>query len=346
MQSRLARLSREGSLYDRLPDGSVRCWACAHECRIREGRAGICRVRFNEDGRLKVPFGYAAGLQVDPIEKKPFFHVLPGSATLSFGMLGCSLRCRFCQNWVSSQALRDPEARAPVQECSAEWLIGLAKDHGVPVVTSTYNEPLVTAEWAMAVFEKARAEGLRTAFVSNGFASERALKTLRPWVDFFKVDLKCFDDRTYRNVMGARLSKVLAAIETLACSGTWVEVVTLVVPGMNDSDEALRGISKFLAGVSKDIPWHVTAFHGDYKMAQACSTPARTLERAAWIGRAEGLRYVYAGNLPEAGGGLEDTRCAGCSQTLVQRRGFRVLSNIIMGGRCPKCSSAVAGVWG
>jgi pyruvate formate lyase activating enzyme len=324
----------------------VRCWACGHECLVREGKTGICKVRFNEGGRLKVPFGYAAGLQIDPIEKKPFFHVLPGSATLSFGMLGCNLRCSFCQNWASSQALRDPEAGAPVQECSAEWMVGLAKDNGVPVVTSTYNEPLITAEWAMAVFERAKAEGLRTAFVSNGFASQKALKTLRPWVDFFKVDLKSFDDGVYRRLMGARLSPVLRAIETLASGGTWVEAVTLVVPGMNDSDGSLKGIAAFLAGVSKDIPWHVTAFHGDYKMADAEPTPVRALERAARIGRAEGLRYVYAGNLPGEAGDLEDTRCAGCGQTLVRRRAFRVLSNIIMGGRCPKCSEKAAGVWG
>ncbi|HAH07113.1 MAG TPA: AmmeMemoRadiSam system radical SAM enzyme [Elusimicrobia bacterium] len=334
-----------GELFDVLDGRSVRCRACAHQCELRDGMSGICRVRTNIAGRLYVPFGYVAGLQVDPIEKKPFFHVLPGASALSFGMLGCSFSCRFCQNWSSSQALKDPQAGTPILECSAQDLVEQAREHGCPVLVSTYNEPLVSAEWSAAVFRKAKEAGLRCAFVSNGHATRRALEYLRPWVDFYKVDLKSFDDRRYREELGGRLSAVLDAVEDLLGLGFWVEVVTLVVPGFNDSDVELRGIARFLAGLSKDLPWHVTAFHKDYRMSEAPDTCAKTLARAAGIGREEGLRFVYAGNLPGEVERLEDTFCPSCGAAVVEREGFRVKADRLKDGRCPKCSTAIAGVW-
>jgi pyruvate formate lyase activating enzyme len=276
----LAELTREGALYDRLPDGWVRCHACGHRCRIPQGRPGICKVRFNQEGRLRVPWGYVAGLQCDPIEKKPFFHALPGAPTLSFGMLGCDYHCSFCQNWISSQTLRDPRAVARPQEVAPEALVDLALEQRAAVVTSTYNEPLITTEWAVAVFREARKRGLFAAYVSNGNGTEEVLDFIKPYVTLYKVDLKSFRDRAYRS-LGGVLKTVLDTITMLNRKGFWVEVVTLLVPGFNDSPEELRDLARFLKGVSPDIPWHVTAFHKDYRMTGPERTEARSLVRAA-----------------------------------------------------------------
>ncbi|HUL78900.1 MAG TPA: AmmeMemoRadiSam system radical SAM enzyme, partial [Vicinamibacteria bacterium] len=296
-------------------------------------------------GVLRVPFGYVAGLQMDPVEKKPFFHVLPGAKALSFGMLGCDYHCGFCQNWVTSQALRDAAAAAPFEEVSAEEIVRLARRGGARIVTSTYNEPLITSEWSAAVFRLARAEGLLCSYVSNGNATEEALEYLRPFVSLYKVDLKGFRDRPYRD-LGGTLERVLWTIRALHGMGIWVEVVTLVVPGLNDSVEELRDVARFLVSVSPDVPWHVTAFHPDYRMDDRAATSARTLLRAAEIGASEGLHFVYAGNLPGAVRSWEDTRCPGCRGLLVERMGFRVRQNRIgESGRCPDCQRIVPGVW-
>ncbi|MBI4679102.1 MAG: AmmeMemoRadiSam system radical SAM enzyme [Elusimicrobia bacterium] len=345
----LGRLTSPGELCNPLPDGRLECFACGLRCRLKEGQAGGCRVRMNGKGRLMVPWGYVAGVQVDPIEKKPFFHVLPGAKALSFGMLGCCYKCEFCQNWVSSQALRDPEAGCPVRECSPVEIVRAGVEAGATVVTSTYNEPLISAEWAVAVFKEARKAGLRTSFVSNGNATPEAVGFLKPWVDFFKVDLKCFDDGTYRRLMGGPLQPVLDTIGLLWKEGFWEEVVTLVIPGVNDSDQELGAVARFLVSVSRDIPWHVTAYHRDYKMEGPDSTPVSTLLKASQIGKSSGLRYVYAGNLPGLVEGLEDTACPDCGTVLVERLGFRVLGSRLKvegsKGSCPRCRREIAGVW-
>ena len=224
----------------------LRCFACGHECPIPEGAAGVCRVRFNEGGRLRVPWGYVAGVQGDPIEKKPFFHAYPGALAYSFGMLGCDLHCSYCQNWVTSQALRDPLATAPPRDVTPTQLVDAAVNVGAEVMVSTYNEPLITAEWAVAVFAEARRRWLATAFVSNGNGTSRVLEYLRPHIDLYKVDLKSFDDRHYRE-LGGRLQPILDTIQWLHDAGVWVEIVTLLVPGFNDSDHELRGLARFLA---------------------------------------------------------------------------------------------------
>jgi len=341
----LARRTREGELVQTLENGRVRCVACGHRCLIPPGREGICRVRFNDGGVLRVPFGYVAGLQMDPVEKKPFFHVLPGAKALSFGMLGCDYHCGFCQNWLTSQALRDAAAAAPFEEVSAEEIVNLARRGGARIVTSTYNEPLITSEWSAAVFRLARAEGLLCSYVSNGNATAEVLEYLRPFVSLYKVDLKGFRDRPYRD-LGGTLERVLWTIRALHGMGIWVEVVTLVVPGLNDSVEELRDVARFLVSVSPDVPWHVTAFHPDYRMDDRAATSARTLLRAAEIGASEGLNFVYAGNLPGAVRSWEDTRCPGCRGLLVERMGYRVRQNRIgESGRCPDCKRIVPGVW-
>lgn len=324
--------------------GVVRCVACGHRCRIAPGKAGVCRVRFNRGGELRVPAGYAAGVQIDPIEKKPFFHAYPGQDALSFGMFGCDLHCSYCQNWVTSQALRDDRAVAGITRVSADRLVELAVQEDVPVIVSTYNEPLITADWAVEVFRRARERGITCGFVSNGNATPEVLEFIRPYVSLYKVDLKSFDDRNYRR-LGCTLNNVLESIARLKEMGFWVEIVTLIVPTFNDSDEELAGMAKFLAGVSPDIPWHVTAFHPDYKMTDPPATPARTLVRAYDLGKAAGLKFVYPGNLPGRVGDRENTYCPACETLLIRRQGFHVLENRMVGRHCPKCQAAIPGVW-
>lgn len=346
VRERLAALTAKGSLV-REEKGRLRCLACGHRCLLGEGKEGVCRVRFVRDGELRVPWGYVASLAVDPIEKKPFFHVLPGATALSFGMLGCDFRCPFCQNWEISQTLRDEraDAWAHPRPATPGGLVAAALEAGADMVTSTYNEPLITAEWATAVFAEARRAGLATSFVSNGNATPEVLDALRPVVDAYKVDLKGMREEGYRRV-GGRLTVVLDALSGLVDRGFWVEVVTLVVPGENDSTEELRDAARFLAGLSPDLPWHVTAFHPDYRMGNVPATPAATLLRAVEIGRGEGLRYVYAGNLPGGVGDAESTTCPSCRETLVNRRGFRVVARRIgPDGSCPGCGLLVPGLW-
>ena len=323
----------------------VRCLACGHRCLIPEGHAGICKVRFNRGGVLYGPRGYVAGLQDDPIEKKPFYHVLPGTRALSFGMLGCSFHCSYCNNWVSSQALKDPLAGTDLHAMKAEALVEQAQRIGALTLASTYNEPLITTEWAVQVFCAAKAAGLRTAYVSNGMNTEEAVACLRPHLDFYKVDLKCFDDRHYRK-LGGTLQKVLDGIQRVQRAGFWLEVVTLVVPGFNDTDAELRGTAGFLAELSRDIPWHVIAFYPEYRMLDTPPTPRATVLRACEIGRTAGLRYVYPGNLHGgAPGGQESTWCPHCDALLVTRQDSVTLAYRLEDGRCPRCQATIPGVW-
>src|ERR671911_237734 len=295
LEARTAEAAPE--LVEPISRDRLRCYACGHECPIPEGAVGVCKVRFNRGGKLHVPWGYVGGIQCDPIEKKPFFHARPGALAFSFGMLGCDLHCSYCQNWVTSQALRDPNAVAPPIEATPEALVQDALRLNAKLIVSTYNEPLITSEWAVAIFKEARRAGLVTGFVSNGNGTPGVLEYLRPWIDAYKVDLKSFDDRHYRE-LGGRLHPILDTIQQLHDMGIWLELVTLLIPGFNDSDDELKRMTEFVASVSPDIPWHVTAFHGDYKMTEPGNTTADMLQRAAAIGAAAGLRYVYAGNLP------------------------------------------------
>ena len=339
----LARRTTEGELYEKLENKAVRCFSCGHRCKILNGLKGICKVRYNEDGVLKVPRGYVAALQVDPIEKKPFFHAYPGALALSFGMLGCDYHCGYCQNWVTSQALRDPMAIAPPMDVEPAELVKLAIDNGAKVITSTYNEPLITSEWAVEVFKEAKKAGLVCSYVSNGNGTPEVLDYVTPYLTMYKVDLKGFHDRHYRD-LGGTLQPVLDTIKGLKQRGIWVEVVTLVIPGFNDSDEELTGIAEFLASVDRDIPWHITAYHEDYKMNNP-STTAAHLMRAYEIGKRAGLRYIYPGNIPGAFGDKEGTRCPTCDTLVIGRTGFRVTSYKLVDGKCPSCATPIPGVW-
>ena len=344
----LDELTIPADLVVKQPDGSVRCTACGHRCLVRAGRRGVCQVRFNQDGELRVPWGYVAALNADPVEKKPFYHFLPGSIALTFGMLGCDFHCGFCQNWLTSQALRDPasdESAYLVRRVAPEQIVDAARSSGAEVIASSYNEPLITSEWAVGVFKQAIQAGMKCVYVSNGNATPEVLEYLRPYLSGMKIDLKSMQDKRYRQ-LGGVLNNVLDTIRRVKEMGLWLEVVTLVIPGFNDSTDELWEMARFLAAVSEDIPWHVTAFHSDYKMQDTENTPARTLLRAAEIGNEAGLHYVYAGNLPGRVEEYENTICPKCNIPLVKRRGFYIAENRLTAeGTCPECGTAVAGVW-
>ena len=348
LSQKLDSLTALGELYEKLDKNALRCFACGHCCLIREGKRGICQVRFNVDGELRVPFGYVAALQADPIEKKPFYHFLAGEKALSFGMLGCDLHCDYCQNWFTSQALRDPASESAgrlVREVSAKDLVELAKRSDAKIIASTYNEPLITAEWAVAVFKEAKKAGLKTVMISNGHATPEALDYLAPHLDGYKIDLKSMQEKNYRQ-LGGTLQHVLDSIIRAKELGLWVEVVTLVVPDFNDSNDELWEAARFLASVSPDIPWHVTAYHRDYKMTDNENTPLDTLVRAADMGREAGLRYVYAGNVHGRAGEYESTFCPSCQRALIKRVGFSLQDYLLTNeGKCPHCETEITGVW-
>lgn len=344
----LDSMTRPAQLCERLEKDVVRCLACGHRCLIRPGKRGVCQVRFNESGELRAPWGYVAALQADPVEKKPFSHFLPGSIALTFGMLGCDFKCAYCQNWLTSQTLRNPASDVAanlVRQMTPEDILAVARRTRADVLVSSYNEPLITTEWAVDIFKQAKQAGLKCAFVSNGHATPEALAYLRPYLDAYKVDLKSMRQDTYRQ-LGGSLKHVLSTIEQVCALGLWVEVVTLVVPGLNDSNEELWETARFLCGVSPDIPWHVSAFHPDYQMPNRDYTPPESLVRAADIGREAGLRYVYAGNLPGQVGEYEDTHCPGCGRAVVRRRHYQVRAySLTPEGRCISCNTLLPGVW-
>ena len=340
----LSQHVQEGTLYRSLEHNKLECYSCGHRCVIPEGRDGICRVRFNRGGKLFVPWGYFGSVQLDPVEKKPFFHALPGTLAMSFGMLGCDYHCGYCQNWVTSQAVRDPNAIAPPEFLTAEDFVANAFHYNAKIVTSTYNEPLITSEWAVEVFRVAKRYGLVTSYVSNGNGTPEVLDYIRPWVDLYKVDLKGFNDKNYRK-LGGVLQHVLDTIIMLHERKFWVEIVTLLVPGFNDSEPEIRDMANFIVSVSPDIPWHVTAFHSDYKMMDTPNTQVNTLLRAAEIGYESGLHFVYAGNLPGKVRNYENTYCPACGELLIERWGFKIENNALKNGHCPKCNYMVPGCW-
>jgi pyruvate formate lyase activating enzyme len=344
----LDSLTVEGELYKSLSNEELLCYACAHRCLIRPGKRGICQVRFNRNGVLMVPWGYVAALQSDPIEKKPFFHFLPGSNALTFGMLGCDFHCANCQNWFSSQTLRDPasaDAVGLVRRISPEKIVSHALHSRADIIASSYNEPLITSEWAVAIFKKAVEAGLKCAYVSNGNATMEVLQYLRPYLSAYKIDLKTMQDKQYRK-LGGVLQNVLDSIRMAYQSGLWVEVVTLVIPGFNDSTEELMEAARYITSVSADIPWHVTAFHPDYKMTGTSATPINTLLRAAEIGEEAGLHFVYAGNIPGRTKGYENTYCPSCRAVLIERTGYVIRGyHLTANSTCPRCGHRIPGVW-
>lgn len=335
------------ALIEHKPNGDVQCFACGHRCLIKPGRDGVCRVRFNDAGTLLVPHGYVGALACDPIEKKPFYHVLPGSDALTFGMLGCDYHCGYCQNWVTSQMLRDPDAVAPLKLTTPRQLVDLAIENGAPVVASSYNEPLITSEWAVDVFKEARARNLRCAYISNGNATPQVLDFIRPYVDAYKVDLKTFNPKHYRQ-LGGVMENVTDTIRALKERNFWIEIVTLVVPGFSDDPDDLKRMAEFIASVDPLIPWHMTAFHPDYKMTNGYRrTTVEDLLQIVGYAQQAGLKYIYPGNLPGQVGEWENTRCHHCNGTVIKRHGFIVTENRVpTTGLCPDCHKPLPGIWG
>lgn len=348
LQDYLDRFTRPSKLVELDPDGNLHCLACAHTCRIKPGQRGICKLRFNQGGELQVPWGYVSSLQVDPIEKKPFYHFLPGAEALTFGMLGCNFRCDYCQNWFTSQALREQGTDRLVdyiQEISPEELVEYGLRSGAEVVASSYNEPLITSEWAHDIFLRAEEAGLQQVFVSNGFATQEVLDYLKPYLKGFKVDLKTMQPGHYR-ALGGQLEPVLDSIAYAYDQGFWVEIVTLLVPGFNDSPEELKEMAEFIHSVSPGIPWHVTAFRPEYKMRDKARTSYQQILEAVEIGSEAGLQYVYGGNLPGSLGKFEHTWCHNCQALLIKRLGFSIQHYRITGnGTCPECGTRIPGVW-
>lgn len=348
LANQLDKLTVEAELYETLPDEAVRCYACGHRCLIRNGKRGICQVRFNQGGKLMAPWGYVAALQADPIEKKPFFHLLPGTDALTFGMLGCDFHCGYCQNWLTSQAMRDPASDASgnfIRRVTPESMVNYALRNRASIIASSYNEPLITSEWAVGIFQRAQKAGLKCVYISNGNGTRETLEYLRPYIVGYKIDLKTMQDRHYRK-LGGVLEHVLDTIRMVYELGLWLEIVTLIVPGFNDSTDELMDAARFIASVSRDIPWHVTAFHPDYKMTDPPPTSVNTLIRAAEIGQEAGLNYVYAGNIPGRVGGYENTVCPNCQTLLIKRYSYVIADyQITSEGTCPKCGTKIAGIW-
>lgn len=325
-----------------LPGGAVSCGLCFRGCEIDDGGRGACGVRENRGGRLTtLVWGRPAALAVDPIEKKPLFHVLPGSTALSLGTAGCNFHCRWCQNWEISQAAPEEVPFTPLEPADAA---ALAARRGAPVVACTYSEPTVFAEYVLDLALAARAKGLRTVVVSNGAVREEPLRDLCAVLAAYKVDLKCYSEKTYREMCAGDLEAVRATLRRLAKAGLWTEIVTLLIPTVNDAEAEVRALARFVRDeVGPETPLHFTRFHPTYRLTNLPPTPVATLERARDAAMAEGLRFVYVGNVPGHPG--ESTYCPGCRTRLIRRVGMAAVENRLRGGACPDCGRTIPGLW-
>lgn len=334
---------KEASFYTKGQDSLVHCSLCPHHCRIKPAEVGICGVRRNDAGTLySLVYGLTIAENVDPIEKKPLFHFLPGTTSFSIATAGCNLACRHCQNADISQMPRDA-GRIAGRPLAPEEAVRRAAAAGCASISYTYTEPTIFFEYAFDTAALAKRAGLRNVFVSNGYTTAEPLRAIAPYLDAANIDLKSSSDAFYKKICGARLQPVLDALKLYRELGIWLEVTTLIIPGENDSDEDLGGCARFVAEqLGRDVPWHVSAFHPTYKLTDHAPTNAETLRRARRIGREAGLHFVYEGNIPGEG---EDTACPACAKTAIERFGFRVASNRLRDGHCPDCGAAIPGVW-
>jgi len=321
----------------------VQCGLCSHRCLIVAGKRGICGVRENKKGILySLVYDKVIARNIDPIEKKPLFHFLPGSDSYSIATPGCNFRCKHCQNADISQLPHDRGGLIPGEKVTPATIVDAARHNRCASISYTYTEPTIYFELAYDTARLAAEAGLKNVFVTNGYITSEALQVIKPYLHAANIDLKGFRDDFYRQVCGAKLQPVLDAIRHYKEAGIWIEITTLVIPGHNDSNEDLNGIARFIKSVGEDIPWHVSRFHPTYKLTDQPVTPHATLRRARQIGLDAGLRYVYEGNIPGEG---EDTLCWSCKQTLIERIGFTVETNNIASGKCNYCGAAVDGVW-
>ncbi|MBS7650579.1 MAG: AmmeMemoRadiSam system radical SAM enzyme [Candidatus Bathyarchaeia archaeon] len=333
---------REAMFYTPIEGSKVKCELCNHYCTILDGKTGICGVRINEAGRLySMVYGKAAATGIDPVEKKPLYHFHPGSSTYSISTVGCNFKCRNCQNYEISQMPRDHN-RIFGEDLPPEEVVDAAKRYRCESISYTYTEPTIFYEYAYETARIASREGLKNIFVTNGYISEDALKTIKPYLHAANIDLKSFSDSFYRENCGARLQPVLDNIRLHRELGIWVEVTTLIIPTMNDSEDELRSIADFIKSVGEEIPWHVSQFYPMYRLLDLPRTPISTLKKARRIGLEAGLRYVYVGNVPGDEG--ENTYCYNCGERLIRRFGYEILENKIADSKCPKCGVEIDGV--
>ncbi len=334
---------KEALLYDKLKDRAVQCYLCSHHCRIAEGKFGFCGVRQNIDGTLYTyAYGKVITAHIDPIEKKPLYHFLPGSSSFSIATVGCNFRCAFCQNWeISQNSFREGD-KSGGQEFSPQEIVEAAIKNKCKSISYTYTEPTIFFEYALETAKLAKIKGLYNNFVTNGYMTRECLEMVKPYLDAANVDLKFFKDSSYKRICAGSLQPVLDSIRLMHKLGVWVEITTLVVPGENDSEEELEEIAQFISGIDKNMPWHVSRFHPDYQLTHHHLTPEATLEKAQAIGVKAGLKFIYAGNVYGWG---NDTFCPNCKELLIKRDIYSVLEFNIKQGKCINCNSVVPGVF-
>jgi pyruvate formate lyase activating enzyme len=333
---------KEAMFYERLEDLKVKCFLCAHNCVISDGRRGICSVRENKGGTLySLVYGKIISMNIDPIEKKPIFHLYPASKSMSIASVGCNFRCRHCQNFDIAQYPKEHED-IPGDDVTAEFIVQSAKKYGCRSISYTYTEPTIFLEFALDCAKLAHKQGIKNIFVSNGYTGAEAVKAIAPYLDANNIDLKG-DDEFYKKICGARLKPVLDTIRLMKTLGVWVEVTTLIIPSYNDSESALRSIAEFIKSVDPCIPWHVTQFYSTHELLDQPRTPIETLRKARETGFKAGLKYVYEGNVP--GAGRENTYCPECSELVIERSGFTIKQNKLKDSHCFKCGALIDGVF-
>ncbi|MBN2484202.1 MAG: AmmeMemoRadiSam system radical SAM enzyme [Candidatus Omnitrophica bacterium] len=333
-------MNKEALLYEQSDNGRLRCVLCSHYCRIAPGETGRCGIRHNVAGKLyTASYGKLIAANCDPIEKKPLYHFLPGTLSYSIATPGCNFRCEFCQNWQISQTPLESQENLP--GVGADTVVGDALANECRSIAYTYTEPTIFFEYAYDISQISHKKGIANVFVTNGYMTDKMIDLIRPYLDAANIDLKSFSERFYKERCGGTLRPVLDSIRRMKESGIWVEVTTLIVPGANDSQEELADIAGFIAGVDRDIPWHISRFYPQYKLRSNFPTPLNILHQAREIGLNAGLKYVYLGNVGEGA----DTVCPACGERLIRREGFFVSENKIKEGRCPSCGEKIAGVW-
>ncbi len=335
-------MKKEALLYEKLDKGQVHCYLCAHQCRIPEGKFGFCGVRQNLGGILYTyTYGSVITAHIDPIEKKPLYHFLPGSSSFSIATIGCNFRCGFCQNWeISQQTFKNGDVAS--EDFTPIQIVKSAKESNCQSISYTYTEPTIFFEYALDIAKLAKKEEIKNIFVTNGFMSKECIEMVSPYLDAANIDLKFFNDESYKRVCAGKLNPVLDSIRLMKDKGVWVEVTTLVITGENDSAEELSGIAKFIASVDKNMPWHISKFHPDYKFTDHRATAETTLKKAEELGRQAGLKYVYVGNVYGWG---NDTYCHACKKLLIRREVFNILENNIKSGKCKYCNTDIPGVY-
>lgn len=331
----------------KLDDGRVACDACSQHCKLQEGEYGICGIRRVENNELQLlTYGIAAAVNVDPVEKKPMFHFLPGSRIFSFGTVGCNFSCQFCQNADISQYPKEHHHRIVGHPLSPAEAVATALEYGCDSIAYTYNEPVVFFEYTYDTAKLAHEAGLKNVYVTSGYETRKAIDTIAPYLDGMNIDIKGYTQSFYKDICGASLKPVLDAVEYAHSKGIWIETTTLLIPGLNDTEEEIRSIARFQAALDPNIPWHISAFHPMYKMQDRPRTPSATLRRAYEIGKEEGLRYVYVGNIDDKS--RESTYCPGCGEIVIDRQGHigqYVTNHLVEKNLCPYCASAIPGVW-